>query len=61
MKKYSYIKEMKTDELEEKITSEKEALLKLKLNHAVAPLENPMQMKAKRKMIARLATELNNR
>ncbi len=61
MKKYSYIKEMKTDELKEKISLEQESLLKAKLNHAVAPLENPLDIKNKRKMVARLKTELNKR
>jgi large subunit ribosomal protein L29 len=33
----------------------------LKLNHAVSPLENPNKIKAYRKTIARLNTELRRR
>ncbi len=52
---------MKNDELANKLTDEKQALVKLKLNHAIAPLENPMQIRAKRKLISRLTTELSRR
>jgi large subunit ribosomal protein L29 len=34
---------------------------KMKLNHAVTPLENPMQIKFTRRTVARLKTELRNR
>jgi len=40
---------------------EKRQLTKLKLNHAVSPLENPNKIKAYRKTIARLETELRRR
>ena len=33
----------------------------LKMAHAVSPLENPIQIKAVRKSIARIMTELNKR
>jgi large subunit ribosomal protein L29 len=33
----------------------------MKLNHAVTPLENPMQIKFTRRTVARLKTELRNR
>lgn len=33
----------------------------MKLNHAVSPLENPNQIKEKRKTIARMETELRKR
>ena len=34
---------------------------RLKMAHAVSPLENPIQIKAVRKSIARIMTELNKR
>lgn len=48
-------------ELKEKIEAEKNKLVKLKLQHAVAPIENPMEIRKTRRTIARLLTELNKR
>ncbi|MCX8144442.1 MAG: 50S ribosomal protein L29 [Bacteroidia bacterium] len=48
-------------ELKEKIETEKNKLVKLKLRHTVSPLENPMEIRNARKTIARLLTELNKR
>jgi len=59
--KTSEIKEFTTKELEERIETEKSRLVKLQLNHAVTPLENPMVLKFIRKDIARMMTELNKR
>jgi large subunit ribosomal protein L29 len=36
-------------------------LNKLKMNHAVSPLENPNKIKAYRRTVARLVTELHKR
>ena len=59
--KASEIRDLTTEEIKEKINAEREALTKLRLNHAVSPLENPMQIRATRKNIARLLTELRKR
>jgi len=48
-------------ELLQRIQEEKNKLVKLKLQHAVSPLENPMEIRNTRKTIARLLTELNKR
>lgn len=40
---------------------EKERLIRLKLNHAISPLDNPMEIKKTRRTIARIATELRQR
>ncbi|OKZ16105.1 MAG: 50S ribosomal protein L29 [Butyricimonas synergistica] len=45
----------------EKIETEKAALTKMKMNHAVSPLENPMLIRTTRRNIARLMTELRKR
>ena len=42
----------------EKLAEEKKAISKLKLSHAVSPIENPMKIRATRKGIARLLTQL---
>ncbi|MEW6774465.1 MAG: 50S ribosomal protein L29 [Bacteroidota bacterium] len=48
-------------ELKEKIEAEKNKLIKLKLQHAISPIENPMEIRKTRKNIARLLTEFNKR
>jgi large subunit ribosomal protein L29 len=55
------IRELTTGEIIERLDEEKKQLVKLKLNHAVSPLENPNKIKAYRKTIARLQTELRHR
>ena len=55
------IRELTTAEIHERMDEEKRQLLKLKLNHAVSPLENPNKIKAYRQTIARLETELRSR
>lgn len=48
-------------ELMDKIKEESAALNKLVLNHAVSPVENPAKIRADRRNIARLKTEVNKR
>ena len=55
------IREFTTGEILERLDEEKRQLSKLKLNHAVSPLENPNKITAYRKTIARLETELHRR
>jgi large subunit ribosomal protein L29 len=59
--KSSEIKELTTKELEERIDTENTHLTRLKLNHAVSPLDNPLKIKETRKNIARMKTELRKR
>lgn len=59
--KMSEIKELTTAELKERIEAEKNTLIRMKLNHAVSPLDNPMKLKYARKDVARLLTELQKR
>ena len=59
--KKSEIKDLTTEEIREKIETEKAALNKMKMNHAVSPLENPMLIRTTRRNIARLMTELRKR
>ena len=54
--KTSEIKDLTTEEIKEKIETEKAALTKMKMNHAVSPLENPMLIRTTRRNIARLLT-----
>jgi len=59
--KVAEVKELTDKELVEKIESETTALTKLKLSHAVSPLDNPNKIRETRKTIARLNTELTQR
>ena len=55
------IKELSTIELKERLEEEEKQLTKLKLNHAVSPLENPNVIKEYRRTVARIKTELRKR
>ena len=59
--KNSEIRELTTKELNERIDTEKTHLTRLKLNHTVSPLDNPLKIQEARKNIARLKTELRKR
>ena len=56
--KHTEIKALGINDLKEKIASEKEVLRKMKFAHQVSSIENPMKMRATRKLIAQLNTEL---
>ena len=55
------LKELETKELAEKLETEVGKYNQMKLNHAVTPMENPSQIKAARRDIARMKTELRQR
>lgn len=59
--KISEIKELSTSDLKERLDTEKTMLNRLKLNHAISPLDNPQKIKLSRQTIARLMTELRYR
>jgi large subunit ribosomal protein L29 len=59
--KTSEITELTTAEIIERIENSNEELIRLKLNHSVNPLDNPMKIRYARKDIARLNTELRKR
>jgi large subunit ribosomal protein L29 len=59
--KTSEINELSSKEIAERIQAESENLLRLKMNHAISPLDNPMKIKESRKDIARMKTVLHSR
>ncbi|HEX2920355.1 MAG TPA: 50S ribosomal protein L29 [Bacteroidales bacterium] len=59
--KISEIRELSTSDLIERIDTEKTMMVRMKLNHAITPLDNPQKLKQTRITIARLMTELNKR
>lgn len=44
-----------------KVSEEKAALSKMKLNHGVSPLENPALLRINRRNVARMLTEVSKR
>ncbi len=56
--KASEIRELTLQELEERIETEKNLLIKQKLNHAISPLDNPLKIKEARRNVARMMTVL---
>jgi large subunit ribosomal protein L29 len=59
--KIKEVRELSTKEIEERIDAEVISLDQKKINHSISPLDNPMQIKAQRRTIARLKTELRQR
>jgi large subunit ribosomal protein L29 len=59
--KTSEIKELTNKEIVERLQTEQENLVRLRLNHAVSPLDNPMKIRESRRNIARLQTILRSR
>jgi large subunit ribosomal protein L29 len=55
--KTSEIRELSTPDLLERIDTEKTLLVRMKLNHAITPLDNPQKVKDVKITIARLQTE----
>ena len=55
------IKELTTKEIQERLVNDQELLSRMKLNHSISPLDNPLQIKVARRTIAKLATELRQR
>ena len=60
MKKES-LRELSVADLNERLEQAEMQLQKMKLNHAASPLENPNLIRATRKNIARILTELKRR
>ena len=55
------IREMSTDDLRERLQQMEKDYLQLRINHSATPLDNPAQITADRRMIARVKTELRRR
>jgi large subunit ribosomal protein L29 len=59
--KSSEIKELTIQELLERLESEETLMVRMKMNHAVSPLDNPNKIVETRRNIARLKTEVRAR
>jgi large subunit ribosomal protein L29 len=59
--KASEVRELSTLEIKELIENNTKALTRMRLNHAVSPLDNPNKIGQTKRDIARLNTELKAR
>ena len=59
--KSSEIRELSDSDLLDKLATEREALANLNFTHSVSSLENPMDLRNRRKNIARILTEMTSR
>jgi large subunit ribosomal protein L29 len=59
--KTSEIKELSKPEILERIQTDQDTLLRMKMNHAISPLDNPQVIVGVRRNIARLKTILRQR
>lgn len=55
------LKDMNVQDLQAKIQEDQLRLKKLEFVHAISPLENPMNIRALRRDIARIKTELKKK
>ena len=59
--KTSEIEKLSNAEVKERIQTDSDSLLRMKMNHAISPQENPQLMVGVRRNIARLKTILRQR
>jgi large subunit ribosomal protein L29 len=59
--KTSEIRELSTSDIFERIDTERTMLVRMKLNHAITPLDNTQKVREVKFTIARLLTELRTR
>tara|TARA_B100001142_G_scaffold323034_1_gene372384 strand:+ start:838 stop:1035 length:198 start_codon:yes stop_codon:yes gene_type:complete len=59
--KAQVLTDMPLNELHDLLSTEREKLVRMKMSHAVSPMENPMQIKVARKTVARIMTEISRR
>ena len=59
--KQDIVKDLTNDEVRDRIAEERATYARLKMSHAVSPVENPLKIRASRRLIARLETEYKKR
>ncbi len=58
--KQTEINKLSKEDLQDKLTEVQKQLEDLKMTHAISPLENPLQIRSARRVVARLKTALSN-
>jgi|TARA_A200000159_G_scaffold145744_1_gene151581 large subunit ribosomal protein L29 len=61
MMKQKEVNTMTLDELQDKLAQLQKSYKEARFTHALSNLENPLQLRSQRRVIARLQTELNRR
>lgn len=59
--KMQELRELSDSDLLDKLAEEQTGLSKLRFNHSVSSLESPMQIRNRRRNVARILTEINLR
>ncbi len=59
--KANEVKELTTADLQDRLVAEIARLEQLRLQHAISPLDNPLQIRESRRLVARIKTELRKR
>jgi large subunit ribosomal protein L29 len=55
------IRELNNEEILARVREEQELLTRIRFNHAISAVENPLKIRKARKTVARLKTILNER
>ncbi|MDA9569252.1 50S ribosomal protein L29 [Flavobacteriaceae bacterium] len=58
--KQTEIVKLSKEDLQDKLMEYQKQLEELKMTHAISPLENPLQIKKARRIVARLKTAISN-
>jgi large subunit ribosomal protein L29 len=58
--KQSEINKLSKEDLQDKLGEFQKQLEELKMTHTISPLENPLQLRSTRRVVARLKTALSN-
>ena len=58
--KQTEIVKLSKEDLQDKLLEYQKQLEELKMTHAISPLENPLQIKKARRIVARLKTVISN-
>ena len=58
--KQTEINKLSKEDLRDKLAEFQKQIEELKMTHSISPLENPLQIRSSRRVIARLKTALNN-
>jgi len=58
--KQAEIKKLSKEDLQDKLAELQKQTEELKMTHSISPLENPLQIRSSRRVIARIKTALSN-
>jgi|TARA_B100000767_G_C19699649_1_gene507804 large subunit ribosomal protein L29 len=58
--KQTEIVKLSKEDLQDKLMEYQKQLEELKMTHSISPLENPLQIKTARRIVARLKTAISN-